>query len=171
MAFQDNNSSAPKKNALLSDRIYCICYVYSKHIPCKGPLLASLVPHPRLKASDRDIRRIFSVLATERQPTRGWGRPKFHNQVLISQTWLPLDKVGLARGGPKPFLCKEWEQGMVHKPSEFLSNPQFQLYSSEVSHRTWKSINFIKAFGGNVCAILWHKPCTTSLTCMQDFHF
>jgi hypothetical protein len=26
----------------------------------------------------------FSVLATERPPTRGWGRPKFHNQVLIS---------------------------------------------------------------------------------------
>ena len=30
-----------------------------------------------------DFLRIFSVLATERLPTRGWGLPKFHNQVLI----------------------------------------------------------------------------------------
>ncbi len=34
--------------------------------------------------------RIFSVWATERQATRGWGRPKFHSQVLIWYTWLPL---------------------------------------------------------------------------------
>jgi hypothetical protein len=29
-------------------------------------------------------------LATESPPTRGWGLPKFHSQVLISYTWLHL---------------------------------------------------------------------------------
>ena len=29
-------------------------------------------------------------LTTESPPTRGWGLPKFHSQVLISYTWLPL---------------------------------------------------------------------------------
>jgi hypothetical protein len=64
--------------------IYGIYHVYAMHIPCDGHLRASLVAHPRLEASDRDFRRSFSVLATERSPTRGWGRPKFDNQVLIS---------------------------------------------------------------------------------------
>ena len=57
-----------------------IYHVYTMHIPCEGSLQACLVAHPRLEASDRDFRRSFSVLATERSPTRGWGRPKFHNQ-------------------------------------------------------------------------------------------
>ena len=88
MEFQDNYSIALKKHDLLSDRIY---KVYSRYIPCiyhayscNGHLRARLVAQPRLEASDRDFRRSFSVLATERSPTRGWGRPKFHNQVLIS---------------------------------------------------------------------------------------
>ncbi len=37
-----------------------------------------------------DLLQIFSVLATERLATLGWGRPKFHSQVLASYTWLPL---------------------------------------------------------------------------------
>jgi hypothetical protein len=61
-----------------------ICHVYTMHIPCEGHFLAFLVAHPRLEASDLDFLRIFSILATERPPTRGWGRPKFHSQVLIS---------------------------------------------------------------------------------------
>ncbi len=80
------------------DRIYqpitrdipCIYHVYTRHIPYEGHLRAHLVAHPRLEASDRDFLRIFSVLATKRPPTRGWGRLKFHSQVLISLTWLPL---------------------------------------------------------------------------------
>ena len=81
MAFQDNYWIALKKHDLLSDRIYtvypwyipCIYHAYS----CNGHLRARLVAQPRLEASDRDFRRSFSVLATERSPTRGWGRPKF----------------------------------------------------------------------------------------------
>jgi hypothetical protein len=61
-----------------------IYQVYTMHILCEGHLRALLVAHPRLEASDLDFRRSLSVLATERQPTRGWGGPKFHNQVLIS---------------------------------------------------------------------------------------
>ncbi len=60
-----------------------IYQVYTMHIPCESHVLAFLFAHPRLEASDLDFLRIFSVLATERPPTRGWGRPKFHNQVLI----------------------------------------------------------------------------------------
>ena len=41
-------------------------------------------------ASPRHLLRIFSVLATERPATRGWGLPKFQSQVLTSYTWLPL---------------------------------------------------------------------------------
>jgi hypothetical protein len=37
-----------------------------------------------------DLLQIFSVLATERLATIGWGCPKFHSQVLASYTWLPL---------------------------------------------------------------------------------
>jgi hypothetical protein len=43
-----------------------------------------LVFQARRAASDLDILRIRSVLATERPPTRGWGLPKFHSQALIS---------------------------------------------------------------------------------------
>ncbi len=57
----------------------CIYHVYTMHMPCEGSFLSRLVAHPRLEASDRDFRQRFSVLATERPPTRGWGRPKFHN--------------------------------------------------------------------------------------------
>ncbi len=60
-----------------------IYQVYTMHIPCKSHMQAFLVAHLHLEASDRDFLRIFSVLATERPPTLGWGRPKFHNQVLI----------------------------------------------------------------------------------------
>ena len=88
MAFQGTNAFVPKSHVLLQDRIYqvytWIYQVYTRHIPCESQVRAFLVAHPRLEASDRDFLRIFSVLATERPPTRGWGRPKFHNQVLIS---------------------------------------------------------------------------------------
>jgi hypothetical protein len=60
--------------------IPCIFHVYSSHLI----VLARFVAHARLAASDRNFLWIFSVLATERLPTRGWGRPKFHSQVLIS---------------------------------------------------------------------------------------
>ncbi len=72
---------------------------YTMYIPCIYQSKVScqrFVAHACLAASDQDFRRI-SVLATEGLPTRGWGRPKFHNQVLISLTWLPLRK-----GGPVP---------------------------------------------------------------------
>ncbi len=59
-----------------------ILYIYHAKVTCYK-LLASLVAHARLAASDRDFPRIFSVLATERPPTLGWGCPKFQNQVLI----------------------------------------------------------------------------------------
>ena len=70
--------------------------VYLWYIPCEIHVLAFLVAHPRLEASDRDFIQIFSVLDTDRPSTRGWGRPKFHNQVLISKTWLPLRELGPA---------------------------------------------------------------------------
>ena len=83
MAFQDNYSIALKMHDLLSSGytryIPGIYHVYTMHIPCEGSLRACLVAHPRLEASDLDFRRSFSVFATERPPTRGWGRPKFHN--------------------------------------------------------------------------------------------
>ena len=44
----------------------------------------------RRDVSDLESLRISSVLTTESPPTRGWGLPKFHIQVLISYTWLPL---------------------------------------------------------------------------------
>jgi hypothetical protein len=50
----------------------------------------------RRDVSDLECLRIFSVLATESPPTRGWGLPKFHSQVLISYTWLPLRDPWLA---------------------------------------------------------------------------
>ena len=87
MAFQGTNAFVPKSHVLLQDRLYqvytWIYQVYTRHIPCESQVRAFLVAHQRLEASDWDFLRIFSVLATERQPTRGWGRPKFHNQVLI----------------------------------------------------------------------------------------
>ena len=91
MAFQDNYSITLKRHwhDLLSDRI---CKVYTRYIPCiyytytmrrSHPCLLTkfLVAHPRLEASELDF---LWILATERPPMRGWGRPKFHNQVLIS---------------------------------------------------------------------------------------
>ncbi len=78
MACQDNYSIALKKHDLMSDRIY---HVYTRYIPyiyyvytMQMSLRDSLVAHTRLAASNREFPRIFS----------GWGRPKFHNQVLIS---------------------------------------------------------------------------------------
>ncbi len=53
-------------------------------------LLARRVSQALFAAAALHLLRIFSVLATERQATRGWGRPKFHSQVLTSYTWLPL---------------------------------------------------------------------------------
>ncbi len=66
MACQDNYL---KKHDLMSDRInhvytmyiLCIYYVYTMRMS----LLALLVAHARLAASDRDFPRIFSVLAME----------------------------------------------------------------------------------------------------------
>ncbi len=86
--------------------IHGIYHVYTAHIPCDGHLRARLVAHPRLEASDRDFRRSFSVLATERPPMRGWGRPKFHNQVLISQTWVHLREFGPAPSAQPHFNLK-----------------------------------------------------------------
>jgi hypothetical protein len=53
----------------------------------------------RLDVSDLARLRISSVLTTESPPTRGWGLPKFHSQVLISYTWLPLRDPWLAAPG------------------------------------------------------------------------
>ena len=50
----------------------------------------------RIDVSDLARLRISSVLTTESPPTRGWGLPKFHSQVLISYTWLPLHDPWLA---------------------------------------------------------------------------
>ena len=52
--------------------------------------LACRVFQARRDVSDLESLRISSVLTTESPPTRGWGLPKFHIQVLISYTWLPL---------------------------------------------------------------------------------
>ncbi len=87
--FQDNYLIALKRHDLLSDRIYkeytrYIPYTYQAYTMRRYHLLARLVANPHLEASDRDFLRIFSVLGTERPPTRGWGRVKFHSQVLIS---------------------------------------------------------------------------------------
>ena len=59
-------------------------------------LQAFLVSQARLDVSDLDFLLILSVLATESPPTLGWGLPKFHSQVLISYTWLPLRDPWLA---------------------------------------------------------------------------
>jgi hypothetical protein len=82
--FRTQTQLYPKVTVLLQDRIYQVYTRYIPGIPCENHVLAFLVAHPRLEASDRDFPRIFSVLATDRPPTRGWGRPKFHNLVLIS---------------------------------------------------------------------------------------
>ena len=50
----------------------------------------------RIDVSDLARLRISSVLTTESPPTRGWGLPKFHSQVLISYTSLPLRDPWLA---------------------------------------------------------------------------
>ncbi len=62
------------------------------HILWSASLLAFWVPHWQalLQVSDRDCLLIISVFATESPATWGWGLPKFHNQLLTSQTWLPL---------------------------------------------------------------------------------
>ena len=89
MEFQDNYSIALKRHDLLSDRIYkvyfryipCIYHAYTMRRSLASPLSCPSALGP--EASDRDFHQSFSVLATERPPIRGWGRPKFHNQVLI----------------------------------------------------------------------------------------
>ena len=66
--------------------IQCIYHVYNHgiFITDQGHTRAFLAAHPRLAASDRDFLRILLVSTTENPPTRGWGLPKFHSQVLIS---------------------------------------------------------------------------------------
>ncbi len=87
MDFQDNYLITLKRHDLLSDRIY---QGYTRYIPCIYQTytirrsLASPLSCPSALGSLRPRLLIFSVLATERPPTRGWGRPKFHSQVLIS---------------------------------------------------------------------------------------
>jgi hypothetical protein len=77
MTFEDHNVFAPKIHVSLQDRIFHVIPIYSWYIPCEIHVWAFFVAHPRLEASDRDFLRIFSVLDTDRQPTPGWGRPKF----------------------------------------------------------------------------------------------
>ncbi len=81
MMLRDNNSVVPQMRVLLYDRIYQECkpgiyHVYSsrRSLVCADRFVA----HPHLEASDRD----FLQLATESLPTQGWGRSKFHSQVL-----------------------------------------------------------------------------------------
>ncbi len=70
---------------------------------------------------------IFTILATERQATRGWGRPKFHSQALTSYTWLPLrvssPLAASAQPNGKPLPCRAaYLCGMV----EVIWNPSNQ---------------------------------------------
>ena len=96
MAFQDNHSIALKRHDLLSDRIY---KVYSLYTPCiyhaytMRRSLAIPLGCPSALGSLRPglPSELFSFGHREVAPTRGWGCPKFHNQVLISLTWLNLN--------------------------------------------------------------------------------
>ena len=88
MVFQDNYSIALKRHDLLSDMIY---NVYSRYLPCiyyaytMRRSLANPLSCPSALGSLRlGLPSELLSLATEKPPTRGWGRPKFHNQVLIS---------------------------------------------------------------------------------------
>ncbi len=65
-------------------------YVCISLRPSAARLLARRVSQVLFAAAPMHLLRIFSVLATERQATLGWGSPKFHNQALASYTWLPL---------------------------------------------------------------------------------
>ena len=102
MPFQDNNWIALKRHDLLSDRIYqvyswyipCIYYAYSMRWSLASPpscpaALGSLgpgLPSELFSFGHREVAHT-RLLATERLATLGsggWGRPKFHNQMLIS---------------------------------------------------------------------------------------
>ncbi len=81
--LQDSNLIVQKKACFtVQQDIPGVYQVYTVYVPEEGHLcvLASFVAQARLAAFDLDFLRIFSVLATESQPTRCWG----HNQVLIS---------------------------------------------------------------------------------------
>ncbi len=96
---------------------------------------SSLVAHARLAAQDRDFPRIFSVLATERQPTQDWGHPKFHIQVLISQTWLPLRELGpvpSAQLHSKASFC--WQLYLYGIVKVAFPSIQSNLSSSSLEH-------------------------------------
>ncbi len=83
MAFQDNYSIALKRHDLLSDRIYQV-YTMLYYIYTMLRSLANLHSCPRSFGSLGPRLPSDFLLATERSPTRGLDRLKFHNQVLIS---------------------------------------------------------------------------------------
>jgi hypothetical protein len=86
-----------------------IYHVYTMYTPCIYQSLDSPGPLccPRSFGSiGPGLASDLLVLATERPPTRGWGRPKFHSQVLISKTWLPLREVGPASQHSKASRCR-----------------------------------------------------------------
>ena len=81
--------------ATFTDQWYMtgIWQVYVYHMSASASatrFLARRVSQALFAASPRHLLLIFSVLATERPATRGWGLPKFQSQVLTSYTWLPL---------------------------------------------------------------------------------
>ena len=91
-------------NACFNEHWYMkgIWMVYERHISSGGLLLVSgtLPGLPGLPSAPGRFgpgtSANLSVLTTESPPTRGWGLPKFHSQVLISYTWLPLRDPWLA---------------------------------------------------------------------------
>ncbi len=126
--------------------IPCIFHVYSSHLI----VLARFVDHARLAASDRDFLLIFLVLVTERPPTRGWGRPKFHSQVLISSTWLPLRVIGpapLAQQHSKASRCRQlYLCGIVEvvfpiSREETATGDGFDLLSTRTQHEDATSLD------------------------------
>ena len=90
----DSTWSPPNESkAFFTEHSYMtgICQVYACHIfqldasesaSAARLFRACRVSQARRDVSDLDFLRILSVLATESPPTRGWGLPKFHNQVI-----------------------------------------------------------------------------------------
>ncbi len=58
--------------------------VYTYHGASAEHFRARFVSQPLSEASDLDALRIRCVLATDRPPLQGWGRPNAQSQVLIS---------------------------------------------------------------------------------------
>ncbi len=60
------------------------CLVYTCDCAPAEHFRAYFVSQALLAASDLDALRICCILATDRPPIRGWGRPNAQSQVLIS---------------------------------------------------------------------------------------